>query len=140
MASPVPRQNRQADGGALLQQVEGLKPELEQARARQQQSGMEEGFGLQIEFESFPDIELAFESLAVERSGIELLNVRHEEHKTLASVFVPDGKLHILENKIKAYLEQGTPKGEPKNQSWIDAIRSIRVGSIFSLFFDLQPP
>ena len=37
---------------------------------------MEEGFGLQIEFESFPDIKLAFESLAAERSGIEIRNVR----------------------------------------------------------------
>ncbi len=132
----VPHRNRQAHGGKLLQQVEGLKPELEHARTRQQQNGMEEGFGLQIEFESFPDVDLAFESLAAERSGIELLNVRHEEHSTLASVFVPDGKLSILENKIKAYLEKDTPKGEPRNQKLIDAIRSIRVASIRSLWTD----
>lgn len=134
--SEIPRQNRQAHGGALLQQVEDLKPELEEAKTRQQQSGMEEDFGLQIEFESFPGVELAFESLAVERSGIELLNVRHEEHKTIASVFVPDGKLHIFENKIKVYLEKDNPKGEPKNQNLIDAIRSIRLASIRSLWTD----
>lgn len=132
----IPRRNRQDHGSALLQQMEDLKPELERAKDIQQHGGMEEGFGLQIEFESFPDIELAFESLAAERSGIELLNVRHEEHKTLASVFVPDGKLHILENKIKAYLERETAKGEPRNQKLIDAIRSIRVASIRSLWTD----
>lgn len=132
----IPRRNRQAHGSALLQQMEDLKPELERAKDIQQHGGMEEGFGLQIEFESFPDIELAFESLAAERSGIELLNVRHEEHKTLASVFVPDGKLHILENKIKAYLEKETAKGEPKHQKLVDAIRSIRVASIRSLWTD----
>ena len=81
----VPPRNRQAHGGALLQQIEGLKPEFEQAKTAQQQGGMEEGFGLQIEFESFPGIELAFESLAAERSGIEIRNVRHEEDKTLTS-------------------------------------------------------
>ena len=134
----VPPRNRQAHGGALLQQIEGLKPEFEQAKTAQQQGGMEEGFGLQIEFESFPDIELAFESLAAERSGIEIRNVRHEEDKTLtlATVFVPDGKLDILENKIKAYLEKDTPKGEPQHQKLIDAIRSIRVASIRSLWTD----
>ena len=134
----VPPRNRQAHGGALLQQIEGLKPEFEQAKTAQQQGGMEEGFGLQIEFESFPGIELAFESLAAERSGIEIRNVRHEEDKTLtlATVFVPDGKLDILENKIKAYLEKDTPKGEPQHQKLIDAIRSIRVASIRSLWTD----
>ncbi len=132
----VPRRNRQAHGSALLQQMEDLKPALEQAKTLQQESGVEEGFGLQIEFESFPDIELAFESLAAESSGIELRNVHHEEDKTLATVFVPDGKLHILENKIKAYLEKDTPKGEPRHQKLIDAIRSIRVASIRSLWTD----
>ena len=136
----VPPRNRQAHGGALLQQIEGLKPEFEQAKTAQQQGGMEEGFGLQIEFESFPDIKLAFESLAAERSGIEIRNVRHEHEEdktlTLATVFVPDGKLDILENKIKAYLEKDTPKGEPQHQKLIDAIRSIRVASIRSLWTD----
>jgi len=132
----VPHRNRQAHGGALLQQAEALNLELEQAKTRQQQGGMEEDFGLQIEFESFPDIELAFESLAAERFGIELLNVRHEDSKTLASVYVPYGKLHILENKIKAYLEKDTPKGEPRHQKLIDAIHSIRVASVRSLWTD----
>jgi len=99
---------------------------------------MDDGFGLQIEFESFPDVELAFESLAAERSGIELLNVRHEDDKTLASVFVPDGKLHILENKIAAYLDESkdSTTGLPKNQKLLDAIRSIRAASVKSLWTD----
>lgn len=139
----VPRQNRQTHGRALLRQVESLRPNLEQARIQQESAGLEAGFGLQIEFESFPDIEMAFESLAAERSGIELHNVRHEGDKTLATVFVPDGKLHILENKITAYLDESRDsineeKGArtPKNQKLLDAIRSIRVASIKSLWTD----
>ena len=134
--SEVPTRDRQQHGTALLKQVSDLNPEMEKAQAEQAAAGLEEGFGLQIEFESFPDIELAFESLAVERSGIELLNVRHEEGKTLATVFVPDGKLHILENKIKAYLEEDTEKGKPRNQKLVDAIRSIRVASVKALWTD----
>ncbi|MGY6553153.1 MAG: S8 family peptidase [Wenzhouxiangella sp.] len=136
--SEVPRQNRQTHGQGLLRQIDALKPAAEQAKAEQQEAGLEEGFGLQIEFESFPDIELAFESLAAEGSGIELQNVRHDEGKTLATVFVPDGKLLVLENKIAAYLDQSkdTAKGTPKNQKLLDAIRSIRKASIHSLWTD----
>ena len=65
--------------------------------APQQAVGLVDGLGIQVEFESFPDIELAFESLARERSGIELQNVRHEESRTHATVFVPDGKLAHFE-------------------------------------------
>lgn len=139
----VPRQNRQAHGHGLMQQIEELKPVIEQAREVQAEAGMEDGFGLQIEFESFPDIELAFESLAVERSGIELQNVRHENDTTFATVQVPEGKLHILENKVIAYLDETRDRGseekgtrKPSNQKLLDAIRSIRAASVKSLWTD----
>ncbi|MDE2974385.1 MAG: hypothetical protein OXU64_06655 [Gemmatimonadota bacterium] len=41
-------------------------------------------------------MQLAFESLARDRSGIELLNVCHEDKTTLATGFAPDGKLGQL--------------------------------------------
>lgn len=142
-ATEVPSRNRQQHGGQLLQQLGALRPEIEQARSQQEAAGLDEGYGLQVEFESFPDIELAFESLAKERSGIELLNVRHEENRTMATIFVPDGKLHILENLVTAYLDEGNDsinekKGtrKPRNQRLLDAIRSIRVGSLKSLWTD----
>lgn len=134
----VRRQNRQTHGRGLLRQIGDLKPVVDQARVEQEEAGLEEGFGLQIEFESFPDVELAFQSLAAEASGIELQNVRHDKNKTLATVFVPDGKLHILENKITAYLDESkdSEKGLPKHQKLLDAIRSIRAASIQSLWTD----
>ena len=137
--SPEPHlRDRWQHGNGLLRQLGSLKPEFEHAKLEQKSAGLEEGFGLQIEFESFPDIELAFESLAVERSEIELLNVRHDGDKTLASVFVPDGKLSILENKVIAYLDESndSDKGLPRNQKLLNAICSIRVASIKSLWTD----
>ena len=99
---------------------------------------MEEGIGLQVEFESFPDVELAFESLARERSGIELLNVRHEEDRTHATVFVPDGKLDHFEGLIRDYLaEKRDSRGHVRdNRRLIDAIRQIRAASIRALWTD----
>ena len=82
----VPERNRRVHGTALLGQVEELKPELAAARLAQEEAGLESGFGLRVEFESFPDVTLAFESLARERQGIELLNVREEGQHTNATV------------------------------------------------------
>ena len=98
---------------------------------------MEDGPGLQVEFESFPDVELAFESLARERSGIELSNIRHEDNRTLATVFVPDGKLVIFENLISAYLDESRDtKTGPRNHKLLNAISAIRMASLQALWTD----
>ena len=115
-----------------------VRTAAESARQAQQEAGMEESLGIQVEFESFPDIELAFESLARERSGIELQNLRHEDQKTYATVFVPDGKLDHFERLIHNYLiEKRDKNGKPiDNRKLIDTIREIRVASLRSLWTD----
>ena len=99
---------------------------------------MEDGLGLQVEFESFPNIELAFESLARERSGIELLNVRHENNRTHATVFVPEGKLDHFERLIREYLEEARDRAERArdHQRLVDAIRQIRAAGLRALWTD----
>ena len=99
---------------------------------------MEDGLGLQVEFESFPDIEFAFESLAREHWGIELLNVRHEDPRIYATVFVPDGKLDHFERLIREYLEENRDKAGVRrdNQRLIDAIEQIRAASLRALWTD----
>ena len=94
--------------------------------------------GLRVEFESFADIELAFESLARERSGIELLNVRQDGDRTLATVFVPDGKLDHFERLIRDYLaERRDSIGRARdNRKLVDAIRQIRAASLRALWTD----
>ena len=130
--------DRQQHGGALLQQLEALRPQIAEARKTQETAGIEEGFGLQIEFESFPDIELAFESLAREHSGIELLNVRHEDQHNFATVFVPDGKLDHFESLIRDYLdEKRNSKGHARDHKrLLNAIQQIRAASLRALWTD----
>ncbi len=108
------------------------------AREAQEEGGLEGGFGLRVEFESFPDIELAFESLARERSGIELLNVRHEDHCTYATIFVPDGKLEHFEGLIRDYLNDKRDKlGRARDhKTLINTIRQIRTASLRALWTD----
>lgn len=122
----------------LQKQLAELGPVAEQAREAQQEAGLEDGIGLQVVFESFPEIELAFESLARERSGIELLNIRRQDQTTFATVFVPDGQLDHFEKAIRDYLERRTDRnGQPQDRRrLIDAIRAIRSASLRALWTD----
>lgn len=133
----VPDRNRAAHGGALLGKLQQLKPVLAEAVEQQRQAGIDEGIGLQIEFESFPDVELAFESLARERSGIELRNVRQDDEKTFATVFVPDGKLEVFEKLITAYLDTSKDKKSgPAHSKLLNAISEIRAATLQALWTD----
>lgn len=135
----LPSRNRRTHGNSLLRQLRALEREMENARQAQIEAGLEAGFGLQIQFESFPDIELAFEGLARERSGIELFNVRHEGEITKATVFVPDGKLSLFENWIRDYLankKSADGRRSLDHKALINTIREIRVATLTELWTD----
>ena len=136
--SVIPERNRAQHARRLQGQINEVRTAAESARQAQQDVGMEEGLGLQVEFESFPDIELAFERLAKESLGIELLNVQHDEHRTRATVFVPDGELKHFEDLVSDYLERKTDSiGRPRDRrALIDAIQQIRAASLRALWTD----
>lgn len=133
----IPERDRATHGGNLQSKLLQLTPVLAEATNQQRQAGIEDGFGLQIEFESFPDVELAFESLSREKSGIELRNVRHEDHKTFATVFVPDGKLEFFEKLIRSYLDnRNDKKSGPAHSKLLNAISDIRAATLQALWTD----
>lgn len=136
-SSQIPAKDRNAHGGGLLEKLHQLTPVLAEAADLQREAGVGEGIGLQIEFESFPDVELAFESLARERSGIELRNVRQEHNKTFATVFVPDGKLEFFEKLITDYLDENNDKKSgPAHSKLLNAISEIRAATLQALWTD----
>ena len=133
----VPDRNRNQHGNALLRQINALYPQLRAACDAQEAAGLVEGLGLQVEFESFPDIGLAVQSLDRSDSGIELRNVRHDGQRTLATVFVPDGKLDIFENLIRDYLDEAKDsKHGPKNRMLLNTISEIRAATLNALWTD----
>ena len=136
--SRPPARDRAQHGAALQHQIDELRGVAASTRQAQQAAGMEDGLGLQVEFESIPEIELAFESLARDHWGIELLNVRHEDNRTHATVFVPDGKLDHFERLIRDYLAETRDRAGRlrDNQRLIDAIREIRAASLRALWTD----
>ncbi len=135
----LPSRDRQSHGSHLIGQLRQLKPVMEDAREIQEESGLEgDGLGLRVEFESFDDIDLAFESLARERSGIELLNVRQDKEHFYATVFVPDDKLVHFEQLVTDYLsEKRDKKGTLRdNHKLINTIKNIRTASLQALWTD----
>ncbi len=129
-SKPPTEQDRYSHGNKLLGQLSKLKPIAEEAKRKQQEAGITLGLGLQIQFSSLPDIDLAIQSLSNTHAGIELRNVRRDDHHTYATVFVPDGKLDVFEGKIQAYLE------ENKNKALINTIQEIRSAAFNELWTD----
>src|SRR6266511_4002215 len=86
--------------------------------------------GIYVTFESFPDIELAFESLDPQQGKLhpELLAVRSVETgegiREQATVFVPDGKLGYFLKRLDDYAASAGQE-RPKNRNIVDRISSI---------------
>lgn len=137
----VPELDRHQHGTVLRAQLNALRPLAEQARHQQQQIGLEAGLGLQIQFLSVPDTELAFERLAAEGrgKGIELLSVQERDGKVaLANVYVPDGQLRHFDALITDYLEaRADRRGRPRDRkALINTIGEIRAAAIRGLWTD----
>jgi len=79
-------------------------------------------------------------SLEAIRLGIRLLNVRSQqagdEEQTLATVYVPHNQRSYFLKRIRAYAEQQTAGGRPKNATLINSISDIRRSVLESFWQD----
>ena len=136
----VPSRDRLSHAATLRRQIDELRIVADEAKVVQEEAALEGGIGIQVEFQSFPDVELAAERLARDRSGIELLGVRQgdDDRRTYATVFVPDGKLGHFEQLIQDYVAQRQDSaGRPRdNRLLIDAVEQIRSATLRALWTD----
>lgn len=133
----IPTRDRTRHARTLREQLATVRNESRATR-EDQEIDLHEGLGIQIEFESFPDISLAFESLSRENQGIELLNVRHGDNQTFATVFVPDGKLEHFEKLIADYVEERKDRNRRPldHRKLIDTVQAIRTATLEALWTD----
>lgn len=134
----APGKERQPHGQHLRVQLAAVAIEQQERAAQLQALNVQSALGVQVEFESEEAVELAAESLARDRQGIELMNVRRRGDQIFATVFVPEGKLTHFEKLVSEYVGYKTDKnGAPRdNHNLIDAIRTLRVASFESLWTD----
>jgi hypothetical protein len=97
--------------------------------------------GIFITFESFPEVELALQSLDPQRGRHhpELVAVRSiqtpEGIRQQATVFVPDGKLGYFLDRLQAYADT-VEEPKTKNRNLVDRIASIGVAALEQLWTD----
>lgn len=137
----LPDLDRAQHGRALNTQLQELRPMATAAKERQEEIGLEAGLGIQIQFLSRPDADLAFDKLASEakHKGIELLSIQEVDGKAVvANVFVPDGQLQHFETLVVDYLnEKKTVAGVARdNKKLLNTIGSIRASALSGLWTD----
>lgn len=141
----MPRRDRASHAARLGGQLEQARAEARERSAREAKAWeVPEKKGVHLEFESEPGFELALNSLEDARQGIELVSVREtsvvrdgEPKKlTLATVYVPAGKLKSLERKIHEYATANTKKNRPRHEKLLAAIADLRLASLRSFWTD----
>ncbi len=134
----LPAQIRAIHGATLQRQLANLRDAATQVKQAQIDAGFDSEFGMLIQFRSFPDINLAFESLANESSKIELMNVKQVDNQTFATVFVPDGKLVRFDNLLNDYIAERRNRngGALDHRPLIDTIQEIRSATFDELWTD----
>jgi hypothetical protein len=103
-------------------------------------NGFYESPGVTLTFESDPDFPLAFESLDLKNSNIQLLSVKDDGNgRTIASVHVPDNKISVLLGKLEAYrdFEPGVTRGR-ENRKLVESISNIKLATLRELWTDLD--
>lgn len=131
----IPQRDREPHANRLLGQLNLID---QQIVAQTHEFDGKRPPGTLLEFEGEPDFELNTKSLDLVRAGIEVLSVKQVENRTLATVFVPDGKLEVLISKVREYRDSDTTtiRPKPKNRALVDSITSIRRAQIRSLWTD----
>lgn len=134
--SNFPQRNRQSHAEQLLDQLASIQEEESNVVSQQKAIGLDAGWGLYISFESEPEFDLKFGSLEFQRSGIELCAIKQSERKTMATVFVPEGKLSYFLKKISQYKDENTPKDNPRHKDLIEGISAIKLAALEALWTD----
>ncbi len=134
--SQTPPRNRQPHAQQLLEQIQQIQT-LETGIIEQQKAfGLDVNNGIYLAFESEPNFELKFSSLEFQPSGIELCSVKLVDTKTIATIFVPEGKLTYFLKKISQYQLENTPKNQPKNKDLVQSITAIKLAAMDALWTD----
>jgi len=138
----LPERLRIQHAESLIQQLEAVLSTESDIIHEQEAFGLDSGNGIYLSFESEPGFQLKFESLEYQRSGIELCTVKEVEQKTVATVFVPEGKLERFLNKIIRYRDEDTSSrspdkpAHPKEQALVESISAIKLAALRELFTD----
>lgn len=138
----LPQRDRKTHAERLLSQLDTVRAEAKALKRDVSAWAVPAKAGIHLEFESEPGFDLELKSLDDRRpGGIELVAVRESpdtEGATLATVYVPAGKLAGLERKIHKYQSEETQGGKPWHRKLVEKISHIRLAQLRSFWTDRE--
>lgn len=143
----LPERERAPHGKKLQQDLANVWAQLPALEQQRRAAGIQGDRGLFLEVASEPGFDLALKSLdrhdrTQAQRHIELVAVREQANTTLATVFVPEGRLNEFERLIGDYLTKTTPPsltapdGHPKNRLLVESVAAIRRAVLASFWTD----
>lgn len=101
-------------------------------------NGFYESPGLTLSFESDPNFPLAFESLDLQGSKIQLLSViTDEDNRTIATVHVPDDKVQILLRRLETYRDANPDARRVRDhRKLVESIANIKLATLREYWTD----
>jgi hypothetical protein len=135
----LPDRNRARHAAHLLRDFQQAQSQRE-TFPQQIGNGFYESPGLTLTFESEPNFPLAFESLDLQASNIQLLSVKSDEdNRVIATVHVPDDKVGVLLRKLEAYRDFDPLTSRTReNRKLVESISNIKLATLRELWTDEQ--
>jgi len=139
----TPPRNRVTHANTLIGQLRSVASTPKVSIPRSDGNGFYVSPAINVSFESEPDFELKFESLDLQRSGIELLAVKEESNRTVATVSIPDGKVGIFLRRLEKYRDADPNAPLPASgrrpldyRDLAESISNIKLATLKELWTD----
>jgi len=135
-----PRSDPAAHAKSLLEQLANVSADSEQLEVARIAEQLQDCTGVVIDVLFVPNKDFPLKSLAQESLGIELLAVTElSPELAQATIFVPDGKLNVLERKIAGFVPTA-PGKPPRGVALVSSLESIRRAVAQSYWTDTGRP
>ncbi len=123
-----PRPERVTHAEKLLSDLERAE---KTAKARQQTEPIREGLQfIPMRFAEGSDFDLELKSLESERKGIRIISAKEVEGRKEYVVAVPDSQVSRLADKFRAYRDEDTRSGKPKNEPLASSVSTIDAAEL----------
>lgn len=123
-----PRPERKTHAEKLLSDLERAE---QTAKTRQQTEPIREGLQfIPMRFAEGSNFDLELKRLESEQQGIRIITAREVGNRKEYVVAVPDGQVSRLADKFRAYRDEDTAKGKPKNEPLASSVSTIDAAEL----------
>ncbi|MFP5390017.1 MAG: S8 family peptidase [Gammaproteobacteria bacterium] len=133
----APQRDRTEHGRKLLAKVAALQVHEQDLNAQRAELELPQQSGLTIAVDIVPKNSIDYKTFEWKKDGVELLSVVEGSAADTVTLFVPDGKLKALANRIQDYQSKNyRDTDKPANANLVNAIHDIQRAAFAQLWTD----